>query len=195
MTYGIYKGLRDAAWQCLIDHKADKLPVDVVGIARESGIRVIKNSAVGELQGNESGLSFLDGKQWYIVYDDTNTIERCRFTVAHELGHIFLGHEMKQGYVARTSLVGIKPEIEREADMFASRILCPSCVLWALDLHTPEEISQACKVSYTAAKIRAERMAVLYERQKFLTSPLERKVLRNFKEYIKSVKNKKPPSG
>jgi len=188
LTYGIYKGLRDAAWQCLIDHKVDKLPVDVVGIARESGIRVIKNSAVGELQESESGLSFFDGKQWYIVYDDTNTIERCRFTVAHELGHIFLGHEMIKGYVARTSLAGIKPDIEREADMFASRILCPSCVLWSLDLHTPEEISRFCKVSYTAAKIRAERMAVLYERQKFLTSPLERKVLWNFKEYIKSVK-------
>lgn len=188
MNYGIYKGVRDAAWQCLLDNKIDRLPVDILSIAKKSDIRVIKNSDVHELATNESGLSIFDGEQWYIIYDDENTVERCRFTVAHELGHIFLGHKLKKGAIARTKIFEIKPDIEREADMFSSRLLCPSCVLWALGLHTPEEIAHFCKVSYTAAKIRAERMEVLYRRQKFLTSPLEREVYNQFQQYILSQK-------
>ncbi len=188
MTYGKYKDLRDAAWHCLIDFKIRALPVDVVGIARAAGIRILKNSDACELNEGESGLSFRAGKQWFIIYDDTQSVGRCRFTVAHELGHILLGHTIEGGYVARASLIGTKPEIEKEADMFAARILCPACVLWALNLHTAEEIAAACNVSHTAAQFRAERMKLLYARNKFLTSPLEKKVLKSFRKYIRSVK-------
>lgn len=189
MTYGKYKDLRDAAWRCLIDYKIRTLPVDVVGIARATGIRILKNSAANELKSGESGLSFFDGKKWFIIYDDTQSVGRCRFTIAHELGHILLGHTIEGGYVARASRIGAKPEVEKEADMFAARILCPACVLWALNLHTAEEIAAACNVSHAAAQFRAERMKLLYERNKFLTSPLEKKVLRNFKKYIRFMRS------
>lgn len=186
MIYGVYQNVRDSAWLCLRDYKINKLPVDVLSIARIANVRVIKNSAVNELKPSESGFSCFDGKQWYIVYDDKNSVERNRFTIAHELGHIFLGHKLKKGYVSRTKVFVKKPAIEKEADMFAARILCPSCVLWALNLNTAEEIARVCRVSYTSAQIRAERMTILYERQKFLTSPLEREVYKNFEEYIKN---------
>lgn len=32
-----------------------------------------------------------------------------------------------------------------EADMFAARLLCPSCVLWGLNLHTADEIARTCE--------------------------------------------------
>ena len=188
MLYGAYKNARDAAWACLRNFKIDKLPVDVREIARNAGIKIIKNSDVDELKPGESGSAYFDGKQWYIIYDDASSVERVRFTIAHELGHIFLGHKLKRGYVARTKIFKRKPLTEREADIFASRLLCPSCVLWGLDLHTPEEISRMCRVSYTAAKIRAERMEVLYQRNKFLLSPLEREVYENFEEFIQKTK-------
>ena len=186
MTYGKYKDLRGAAWQCLIDNQIDRLPVNILQIAKNNGIRVIKNSDAHQLAENESGVSLSNGTKWYIIYDDSARIERSRFTVAHELGHIFLGHKLVKGKIARTKTFATRPEIEREADMFASRLLCPACVLWALDLHTAEEISQACKVSYTAAKIRAERMELLYSRNKFLTHPLEKEVYLLFEEFIKT---------
>lgn len=51
-------------------------------------------------------------------------------------------------------------------------------------IRTAQDIASVCDISITAAKIREARMAVLYERNKFLTSPLERKVYENFKEFI-----------
>lgn len=184
MIYGKYKNARNAAWRCLIDFNISELPVRPSLIANAAGIKVIENRVVHELAPHESGVSIFDGSQWYIVYDDENTNQRCRFTIAHELGHIFLGHELTKGYHART-FDTTKPATEQEADAFASRLLAPACVLWALNLHTAEEISRLCDISYTAAQIRAERMELLYKRNMFLTSPLERTVYKNFEGFIK----------
>lgn len=190
MIYGKYKNARNAAWRCLIDFNISELPVRPSLIANAAGIKVIENSDVHELAPHESGVSIFDGSQWYIVYDDENTNQRCRFTIAHELGHIFLGHELIKGYHAR-KFDTTKPAIEQEADVFASRLLAPACVLWALGVHTPEEISALCGISYMAAQIRAERMELLYKRNMFLTSPLERTVYKNFEGYIQRIKNVK----
>ena len=187
MLYGIYKDTRNAAWRCLIDYNVSELPVKPSLIARAAGIKVIKNSDVHELAPHESGASVLDGKQWYIIYDDENTRQRCRFTVAHELGHIFLGHELRKGYHART-FDATRPTIEQQADAFAVRLLAPACVLWALNVRTMTEIAELCDISNAAAQIRAERMALLYARNKFLTSPLERAVHSNFEAYIQRKK-------
>lgn len=81
-----------------------------------------------------------------------------------------------------------KPEIETEADMFASRLLAPACVLWGLDLHTVDEIAKVCNISKKAAQARADRMATLYKRNKFLTNPIEREVFNNFREFINQNK-------
>lgn len=186
-AYGAYKNVRDSAWQVLIDFNIRSVPVDVVKIACSSDISIIKNSEINELKSSEVGASILDGDKWYIVYDDTVSKGRIRFTLAHELGHIFLGHPLKLGYHART-IDTDKPETEQQADMFAARLLVPACVVWGLDLHTPAEIQQAFDVSLSAAKARASRMQVLYQRNKFLSSRLERQVYDNFKDYISAHK-------
>lgn len=183
MLYGAYKNLRDAAWQVLIDYNISSLPVNLRSICEKSGIKIVKDSALHLLSPLQSGISVLNKDKWYIVYADDQSIERCRFTVAHELGHIFLGHQLISGYHARTFDVS-RPQIEQEADMFAARLLAPSCVIWGLDLHTPEEIAVACKISFSAAHNRAERMKTLYSRNKFLTAPIEKRVYDNFAEYI-----------
>ena len=67
---------------------------------------------------------------------------------------------------------------------FEDWTLCPAVVLWGLNLRTADEIASACNVSQAAARIRADRMKELYRRDKFLTSPLERAVFENFRDYI-----------
>lgn len=184
--YGRYQTARDGSWQTLIDFDIKSLPVSIHSITNTADIKVIKNSVAKELHSSEIGISILADNVWHIIYDDTLSQGRIRFTLAHELGHIFLGHTLSGGYHART--FDTKNDDEWEADRFAADLLAPACVLWALDLHTIEEIQQICNISYTSAKIRSERMEVLYKRDKFLISPLERQVYTNFAEYIENNK-------
>lgn len=188
MIYGKYQYARDAAWQCLIDYCISSLPINILKLAKAMKIKVVKNSAVHKLKPDESGRSFFSNNQWVIVYNDLEPIQRCRFTIAHEIGHIVLGHKLKDGHYTRTFDL-TKPAVEQEADIFASRLLAPACVLWALDLHTSQEIAQLCDISHQAAEIRAERMEILNRRNKFLLSPLERQVYKNFEKFINKQKN------
>ena len=186
MYYGLYKGLRDCAWRCLKDNKVSSLPVDVLGIAKSCRIRVIKASQCGALEPNENGRSFYDGDEWFIIYNDLNPVDISRFTIAHELGHIFLGHELALGKYAGIQQFSQKPKSEQQADMFAIRILCPACVLWALNLQDVHDIAYRCKIPSEIAKSRADRMKELYTRNKFLTNPLEKEVYNNFVDYIRN---------
>ena len=92
MNYGQYKNARNASWQCLIDYKVNSLPVKVSRIAKQADITLLRNSAVNLLSENESGTTLMQDDKLYIIYADEQSPQRCRFTIAHELGHIFLGH-------------------------------------------------------------------------------------------------------
>ncbi len=181
-NYGKYRNVRDAAWHVLIDFNMCNLPIKVSEIASKANIKIIKNSESNILNKKQAGLSVRVTNQWYIIFDDSLSDERARFTIAHELGHIFLGH--------KSLINGIndcheeKPNEEKEADMFAIRLLAPACVLKGLDLHTSKEISNVCNISIQAAQYRANRMKILYDRNKFFLSPLERRVFKNFEKYI-----------
>lgn len=190
MTYGKYKNARNASWQCLIDNNVRVLPVKVTEIAINNGILIQRYSTVepDRLKPNESGSTYIFDDKIVIVYRDSEPSQRCRFTIAHELGHIFLGHTLIDGKYARKFDLS-KPEIEIEADVFASRLLAPACVLWGLNLHTADEIAKVCNISLSAGKVRAERMRVLYEHNKFLTSPLEQHVFKQFEGFIQSKQN------
>lgn len=187
MYYHVYKEIRDGAWQCLIDAKICRLPVDVLCITHRLGIHVRKNSEAHCLSRGEHGRSFYDGKAWIIIYNDKNSSEISRYTIAHELGHCLLAHaamrakgiEPVAGYRPKNA-----PRTEEQANNFARRLLCPSCVLLSLGLTTPELIAQYCHVERRVAAERAKRLQLLRERDKFLSSPLERSVHANFKAYI-----------
>lgn len=179
MFYGAYKNVRNSAWQCLIDFKINSLPVDVLQIAKSADIKVIKNSLINELKESELGAALCDGDKWYIIYDDTLSSSQKRFVVAHELGHIFLGHRLKNGHFVHDNY-----KLEKEANSFASKLLSPACVLWGLDLHSANEISNQCNLTTIQAAARAKRMSVLYKRQMFLKSDIEKKVYKLFEDYI-----------
>lgn len=185
LIYGIYKNVRDAAWKCLIDFNITSLPVDLLDVAGKAGIKVIKNGDVRILSSNEIGKCIYDYEEnkWYLIYDDECTSGRRRFTIAHELGHIFLGHELIYSEYERTFSTH-KTQPESEADMFASRLLAPACVLWALDVRSAEEIASLCDISQAASQIRAKRMQELYKRNKFLTTKGEQQVYEQFKCFI-----------
>lgn len=139
-------------------------------------IPVYKNSALNILSPDEAGITLLLEDAPAIVFDDRMRPTRIRFTIAHELGHILLSHPMADG----------REQIEeKDADMFAARLLAPACVLWGLGAYTTEQISRYCDISYAAAELRAANMYKLQKRNKFLTNSLEKQVYAQFLHFMK----------
>ena len=103
----------------------------------------------------------------------------------HELGHILLGHVGQYPLVNREPQTTDNP-IEQAANVFAARLLAPACVLWGCRVQSAADIERLCHVSRQAAEYRMERMRLRYARDRFLTSPLEGAVYRQFEEYIKT---------
>lgn len=190
MYYGIYKTVRNAAWQCLVDNNIRSLPVDVIKIAKNFGIRIVRNSLVNELGSGERGKSFLYENDCIVVYDDTMPINECRFTVAHELGHIFLGHSFVYNRYNKTTEFDKKSKSEQQADMFAARLLSPLCILNALDVKDKHELQRLCKMPIDVAASRNERLKVVQKRNKFLTANLEARLYEQFKEFIEATAQK-----
>ena len=181
MNYKNYQKSRDAAWQILIDFKISSLPVKITALCRELGIEV----KLAKLDSDSDGFSFIkNGVPVIILNADCTNNSRLRFTCAHELGHIILGHVGVYELVSREPSASDNP-IEQAANVFASRLLAPACVLWGCQVKSTEDIIKLCDISYAAAKFRMQRMNILYARNKFLTSPLERQVYENFKAFIK----------
>ena len=113
-------------------------------------------------------------------------INRCRFTVAHELGHIFLGHLLYENKKYRTFIMN--DDTESEANVFARDLLAPACVLHELGITAAEDISTLCNISLESATYRAERIKELEKRNAWYIHPLEIKVKKQFEEFIKSKK-------
>lgn len=185
-NYDIYKQVRDAAWKFLIENNVTELPVNLTKICQNNGYHLLLDSKHMFLGDNDRGATFLRGEQWHIVLNTSDDIPSQRYTLAHEIGHIYLVHPLcneKYGRTFGTQTIP-KSDIEYQAERFAIDILAPACVLWGLNLHTAKDISEACNISMQSAQIRAERMAVLYQRNRFLTSPLEKQVFEQFRPFI-----------
>ena len=183
MDYTKYKVSRDLAWQILLNEGVKELPVKIGPLCKQMGIPVRYYSPADD----NDGMSTIVNGRATILVSDRCIQTRQRFTAAHELGHILLGHVGQYQLVNREPSRGDNP-IEQEANVFASRLLAPACVLWALNARTPEQIADLCQISYQAAAFRAERMALLYERERFLSSPLEQQVYLQFSDFIRRKK-------
>ncbi len=181
MNYRDYQKSRDLAWEVLLNEGVRELPVRVTALCRQMGIYV--HEFVPESKDMSDGFTMMVHGRPHILISSACSVQRQRFTAAHELGHVLLGHIGKYQLVYREPSRGDNP-IEQAANVFAARILAPACVLWALDARTPEQIAKLCQISYQAASFRAERMELLYQRNKFLSSPLERAVYQQFSGYI-----------
>lgn len=181
MNYKNYQKSRNATWQMLIDLGIKELPIKTTDLCRRIGVSV----KVAELDPDIDGYTTTINEIPTIIVNSLKLENhaRLRFTVAHEIGHILLGHVGIYDLVHRNPF-DEQTEHEREANVFASRLLAPACVLWGCGVQSPEQIIQLCDISYQAAQFRWERMKVLYERNKFLTSPLEKQVYEKFKPFV-----------
>lgn len=212
ILYRRYTEIRDAVWRLILDMEIKALPVKISKVLSTLGIALytyqdnyaeIADLGLESLTKTSDGFTVVRKNQYIIFYDKTKLPARIRFTLAHELGHIILENgfsktDMGVLYTTRNNEPNKKdnPQ-ETAANMFAARILAPSCVLHELKLFTVEEIVQYCSISKTAAEFKLERLMLLEKRNErflkergygcFYLSPLEQQVKQQFEEYINTV--------
>ena len=193
--YDHYKKARNKSWEVLHDCEISEFPIDLGKIADSYGIKITLYSDTkliqlfkeDVLQGDGFVLRNGDETQVFIN-DKIHNRNRRRFTLAHELGHALLGHSLDEIHYRNSEIDSQTDAQEVEANVFARDILMPATVLAALDIHTPEEIMELCHVSRQSAEIRAERLQELYQRNKFDSHPLERKVREQFDNFIRNYR-------
>ncbi|MDD6069423.1 MAG: ImmA/IrrE family metallo-endopeptidase [Clostridiales bacterium] len=100
--------------------------------------------------------------RYVIFYNDSKSEAFIRFTLAHELGHIFLGHHQKAG----TAILGRSflskeqyEEYEKEANVFARNLLSPAPLAWRVieegkSTNQNNDIANAFNVTSIAAGVR-----------------------------------------
>jgi len=96
--------------------------VDVRKIAQRSGYE-IKEVKMPSGHEGVAGFHDKDGKVIYVAIDDSPS--RKLFTIAHELGHIFLGHPNYSVLFRIPKKDAEYSEAEQEANSFAAHLLMP----------------------------------------------------------------------
>ena len=198
MPYESYISARDAAWNTLIACRVAELPVRPSQICKHynwvladyvAGRESINLLDLSALTEKTDGFCTVTENNVYIFFDRSMPTERQRFTVAHEIGHLILGH-VGRGMTAVERREPNRTERieERQANQFAARLLAPSCVLHEIGAVTPEHIQTLCGISRQAAEFRARRMRELERRSCFYFHPLEQQVVRQFASYIAVVR-------
>jgi len=85
----------------------------------------------------------------FILYNDERPVVRKRFSVAHELGHLYLGHLHGNSSIA----LDTENFDELEANTFAAHLLMPPTFLKAdikAGINKPEELAKKYQVSLEA---------------------------------------------
>ena len=121
-------------------------------------VHLLENFNLNELAAEYPALSTKRWGKYYIFLSDDLNAEQERFAIAHELGHIAMGHLEPDAEELS------KEESENQADLFALLLLAPPPVLEAYDIDTPENIRQLTGLSLNHSRM-AYGFLLEYRRQ------------------------------
>ena len=124
-----YVFARNMARKVIKDYTLSKVPTDLMKIFQRLGLKYIELNDAEDIEG---AIIEIENKPAIAVLNRAKPIQRQRFTLAHELGHIFLKQSKRDLYDAEQSrldaenpMARTKPPKEVEADIFASELLIP----------------------------------------------------------------------
>jgi Zn-dependent peptidase ImmA (M78 family) len=154
-----YSFARKIAKKVIKDYKLTELPTELTKVFQKLGLKYIE---LNEPEGIDGAIIEIENKPSIAYLNKAKPIPRQRFTLAHELGHIFLKHSKRDFYNAEESReIGdeetdhAKPPQEKEADAFASELLIPNDKLkqYEADINNIDKLSSIFQVSKEAMTI------------------------------------------
>lgn len=105
----------------------------------QSYIEDFEELGISDIALTHKAFTYADNENRYVFFRASLSLEEKRFLLAHELGHIRLGHIVSG--VRCSSEFNDKTPQEKEANEFAVELLAPTCILKNHRNLTPEKIS------------------------------------------------------
>jgi Zn-dependent peptidase ImmA (M78 family) len=147
--------------------KEPPVPVDTIARGLGAELKYVP------FDGDVSGMLYRDGASTIIAINSLQPVNRQRFTIAHEIGHL-LFHEGRKAVYVDTGYVnfrghGDQDGDEREANQFASlllmpeRFIIPDLAEAQFDIESDERVEslrKRYKVSSQAMSIRLAKLGV-----------------------------------
>lgn len=143
-----------------------KLPIEPEAIAKKAGLRVKDMNPFREEEEQHAIGAYYppEGENPAIIeVDRCESPNRVRFTLAHELGHHFLGHNEKlhRDTKKQFNIYNFDPK-ESAANNFAAKLLMPAQYVKVLienkKITNLKELANIFRVSEVAMKIRLEKL-------------------------------------
>lgn len=150
------------AAKVLLQAGTSSLPIDLNALADSYGIKLVSYKNCMEIYDisdiyalSPYGFSFRENDRYICSINENvcgNT--RRRFTEAHEIAHVLLGHINEYGDIPQ-------PQCERDADKLAGELLAPLSVLHFCGVSSSAEITRLCGISMQAAEMRFRELCRL----------------------------------
>lgn len=123
---------RNTARKILKDYKIKKYPVELMGILEDKNYKYIE---INSWKNNVDALLIPEDGELYLAVNGKHHDHRKRFSLAHELGHIFLNHDLNY-YKRKITFedipitvikehIAVQKHLETEANIFAGELLVP----------------------------------------------------------------------
>lgn len=144
-----------------------RLPVNVGMIAQSLGYEI---KTISPFEVDLSGMATVENGRKVIYINTRDHPNRQRFTIAHEIGHHYLGHTRDGVTKFRDNpnhySTGYQNPVELEANEFAAELLMPSEAIIALierkGITNPTQLASIFDVSESAMYWRLKNMRLIY---------------------------------
>ncbi len=143
--------------QALLEEYWDfTIPISPEEFAKKLGLKIDLSNDMDTKSG------CLDAEHRIIHVNATDSEERQRFTIAHELGHFCLGHGSSLRDTTKANWYAVNPEHEKEANQFAADLLMPAIAIKAMverkNVKDPVILREAFGVSSQALYYRLKNL-------------------------------------
>lgn len=150
---GKYEEIERRVVDLYVEQDIHNMPIDPFNIIKNRGYALIPFSTFNPnnrpdcIDEDNDAFSFYDPtmKTQVIVYNDEKPLNRIRFTLMHELGHIDLGHKCESDLARKM------------ADYYAGYALAPNPLIGKYACETVQDISSKFWISSECAEVRIDR--------------------------------------